>query len=305
MRSRIVSSALAALALLAAAPARGDGTATEKAEAESLFQEAKKLLARGKTPEACAKLQASLRLDPAGGTLMNLAMCHEIEGKTATAWTEFNEALAAARKAARRDREKAATEHMKALEPRLSHLTIAAPEAVPGLEVKLDGVPVEANVLGTAISVDPGDHTAGATAPGREPWSTKLRIHEKESRTLTVPSLTSTAPAAPPPPPPSTPWKRPAGIAAAGAGAVLLAVGAGFGARAIGLGSRAASECPGLMCSPAGLSDVSDGRSAANVANGTLVAGGTLLAAGAVLLVLSFVEAPEKRTGWHGLGGTF
>jgi hypothetical protein len=305
MRSRIVSSALAALALLAAAPARGDGTTTEKAQAESLFQEAKKLLARGKTPEACEKLQASLRLDPAGGTLMNLAMCHEIEGKTATAWTEFNEALAAARKAARKDREKAATDHLKALEPRLSRLTIAAPEAVPGLEVKLDGVRVEANVLGTAISVDPGEHAASAAAPGREPWQTKLLIKETESRTVTVPSLASTVPPAPPPPPPSTPWKRPAGIAAAGAGAVLLAVGAGFGARAISLGSRAASECPGLMCSPAGLSDVSDGRTSANVANGTLVAGGALVAAGAVLLVLSFVEAPEKKTGWRGLGGTF
>jgi hypothetical protein len=199
----------------------------------------------------------------------------------------------------------AATDHLKALEPRLSHLTIAAPEAIPGLEVKLDGVPVEAKVLGTAISVDPGEHSATASAPGREPWAAKLQIKEKESQTLTVPSLVSTAPTALPPPPPSTPWKRPVGIAAAGAGAVLLAVGAGFGSRAISLGSHAASECPGLMCSPAGISDVSDGRSAANVANGTLAAGGALLAAGAVLLVLSFVEAPAKQTGWHGLGGTF
>ena len=166
---------------------------------------------------------------------MNLAMCHEIEGKTATAWTEFNEALASARKAARADREKAAREHLTALEPRLSHLTVTVPagSAVAGLEIKLDGSAVEGKALGTAIAVDPGEHTATATAPGREPWQAKVTLKETEAQTLTVPALVSTAPPLPPAPPPATPWKRPAGIAAAGAGAVLLAVGAGFGAHAI------------------------------------------------------------------------
>jgi hypothetical protein len=312
MPSRIGSSGLGALALLAAlvapAPARAEPTATERAMADSLFRDAKKLLARGKTPEACEKLDASYRLDPAGGTLINLAMCHEIEGKTGTAWSEFNVALAAARKAARADREKAAREHMHALEPRLSHLTLSVPQGseAPGLEIKLDGTAVESKVLGTAISVDPGDHTASAGAPGREPWQAKISLHEGENQTLTVPLLASTAPPPPPAPPPPTPWKRPVGIAAAGAGAALLAVGAGFGARAISLGGTAASDCPNLRCSPAGLSAVSDGRSAAGIANGTLAAGGLLMATGVVFLILSFVTAPEPKAGLRlPSGGSF
>lgn len=254
MRSRIACSALLAVVsatLLAAAPARGEPTATERAMADGLFRDAKKLLARGKTPEACEKLAASYRIDPAGGTLLNLAQCHEIEGKTASAWTEFSVALAAARKSARGDREKAARQHMDALEPRLSRVTVTVPaaSAVPGLEVKIDGTVIEATALGTAIPVDPGDHVASATAPGRKPWEAKASLKETESRTLTVPPLNLiVAPAAPGPPPLA--WKRPAGIAAAGAGLVLLGVGAGFGVRAVTLGSRAGDGCPTCSARP-------------------------------------------------------
>ncbi len=265
--------------------------------ADGLFRDAKKLLARGKTPEACEKLKASYRIDPAGGTLINLAQCHEIEGKTASAWTEFSEALAAARKGARGDREKAARQHLDALEPRLSRVTVTVPaaSAARGLEVKLDGVVVDPTAIGTAIPVDPGEHTASAAAPDHKPWEAKVSLREAESRTLVVPPLDSTAAPAPPPPPPSTPWKRPVGIAAAGAGLVLLGVGAGFGVRAVTLGSRAGDGCPNLLCSPAGLAAVSEGRSAAVVANGTLAAGGVLAAAGAVLLVLGAVSGADAR----------
>ena len=71
--------------------------------------------------------------------------------------------------------------------------------------------------------------------------------------------------------------------------ALLLGVGTGFGVRAVTLGSRAGDGCPNMLCTPAGLAAVNDGRSAANVANGTLVAGGALAATGVVLLILSTV----------------
>jgi hypothetical protein len=282
-----------------AAPARPEPTATERAMAESLFREAKKLLARGKTPEACEKLTASYRIDPAGGTLMNLAMCHEIEGKTATAWTEFSEALAAAKKAARNDREKAAREHLTALEPRMSHVTVTLPveSPAPGTTVTLDGTVIEAGVLGTPVAVDPGEHTVSATAPGRQRWETKVTLRESETRAFTVPALVSTAPPAPPPPPPRLGWKRPVGIAVTGVGAVLLGVGVGFGARAISLGSQAGNDCPNQLCSPAGLQAVSTGRTAAGVSNGTLAVGGVLAAGGVALLVLSVFSSGGSSGG--------
>jgi hypothetical protein len=62
-----------------------------KALAQSLFKEGRTLMTAGKTAEACDKFAESDRLDPEIGTHLNLAMCHETLGKTASAWVEFGE----------------------------------------------------------------------------------------------------------------------------------------------------------------------------------------------------------------------
>jgi hypothetical protein len=294
MRSRIAcSAALAALAALGAAPAvRAEPTAAERAVAETLFRDAKKLMARGKVPEACAKFAASYAIDAAGGTLLNLAMCHEVEGKTATAWAEFNEALSLARKQGRADRLKAASEHIAALEARLSRVRLTAPAggAPPGLTVRIDGAVVAPEVIGTAIPVDPGDHVVTATATERLPWEGRLAIKEGQRQDLLLPALKSATPAAPPPTP--VRWKLPAGIAALGAGAVLLGVGTYFGVRAVSLGGKVGEQCPRQACSPEGQRALADGRSAAGAANGTLAAGGALAVAGTALVIVAALSPP-------------
>lgn len=312
MRSRIACSALApALALVAyAGTCFADPSAAERAVAETLFKDAKKLMARGKVPEACEKFASSYKIDAAGGTLLNLAMCHEVEGKTATAWTEFAEALSLAKKSGRLDRQKAAIEHIAALEPRLSRLTIAPPaNPPPGFEVKIDGAPVAPAALGAPIPVDPGEHVASAYAPGKKPWGGKIALLERSRETLTVPALEDLEPAKPPPPA-GVGWKLPLGIAGLGAGAVLLAVGTGFGVRAVSLGGTVRTECPRNACTPEGLQALDDGRAAARVSNGTLVAGGAVAVAGAVFVVLGVVSGPPQdaaprasRPAWLGRVG--
>jgi hypothetical protein len=149
-------------------------SATDFAVADALFRDGKALLAAGDYAAACPKLAESHHIDPAGGTVLTLALCYEAAGKTASAWAAFNEARAWARRDGRADRSALAEAHLAALEPRLRRLTLRVPPstaALPGLEVALDGAPVRPSAFNVALPVDPGPHHVTARAVARRPWS--------------------------------------------------------------------------------------------------------------------------------------
>src|SRR5260370_18935894 len=212
---RLGASATASLAALWAlvaflcAPlcASAQSAGAEVALAEALYQRGRQLMAEGKYSEACPKFAESSRLDAATGTLLNLASCHEGEGKLATAWLEFTEAAAAATRDQRDDRVKFAEERLSAIEPKLSRLavTVAPMGDIADLKLQLDGVVVLAAARGVPAPVDPGDHEVEAHAPGRKPWTQTIHIGEQaQSITVTVPLLDAEAPppsTAPVPPP--------------------------------------------------------------------------------------------------------
>jgi hypothetical protein len=201
-RRRAVVLAALAVAGLPDLSARGEGRAPdgEVALAEALFQEGKRCLEKGDSAAACPKLAESLRLDRATGTLLALAMCHESEGRLASAWAEYAEVVARAETEGRTDRAQAARRSVRALEPRLSTLAIDvadAASAVGGLRVERDGVPLAAPAWSTAVPVDPGPHLVTASAPGRRPWSLSLQVGGIADRTrVAVPVLAPEAPTA-------------------------------------------------------------------------------------------------------------
>src|SRR5262249_26152099 len=80
------------LAAALSSPVLAQPSSADMALAKVLFEEGRKSMAEGKIDEACAKLGQSYAMDPALGTLLNLAVCHDKQGKSASAWAEFRTA---------------------------------------------------------------------------------------------------------------------------------------------------------------------------------------------------------------------
>jgi tetratricopeptide (TPR) repeat protein len=191
--ARRVEKALLLALLVASAPlrARAAGTDNNSAAAQALFDEAKTQMAAGRYDRACPALEESEKLDPALGTVLNLADCYEKAGRTASAWSTFVEAAAKAQKSGHPDAERVAKERARTLERRLAKLTITvtAAEAEPELEVLRDGVSVGPAEFGLPIPVDPGAHTVSARAPGYKPWETRITVAGATSASAVVPEL--------------------------------------------------------------------------------------------------------------------
>jgi len=183
-------------------PSLADPSNADRTLAAALFREAKTLMDKGDFGSACAKLEESQRLDPGGGTLLNLALCHEKQGRAATAWAEFIEALGIARHDNRQSRIDLAEEHIAALEPTLSKLTIVVPPESdePSLEVTRDGATVGRAAWGMPFPVDPGEHLVRATAPNKVPFSSTIGVASTPPAVTTVriPSLAPVPPSARP-----------------------------------------------------------------------------------------------------------
>src|ERR1019366_3073920 len=210
-------------------PPQPQGSATDaRALAETLFFTARGMMEAGRYAEACGKLTESYRLDPAAGTLLNLAVCNQKIGKIASAWGEFREAQAEARRMNRPDREKLATDSLAAIEPELPFLAINVPplvRVIRGFEIMRNGVPLQSAAWDTELPVDPGEVEGIERAPGYKPKALRVTIGAKQHSTLAAVPLEL----APIERPPAVFWtgKRVTGLIVALAG--VGAAGAGTG----------------------------------------------------------------------------
>jgi hypothetical protein len=197
--------AVAALlsSLFAVAPSFAQTPPTDQALAQTLFDRGRELLAPKTCAEACLMFGESARLDPSVGTELNLGLCYESQGKTASAWAAYRAAGARARRDGRKDREQAARDRATALEPKLARFSIAPSPGseVPGLEVRLDGTVLGRATWDIAAPIDPGSHVVEARAPGYRTWTTPFDIDAAASRSIVVPALSAASAAMPAPAP--------------------------------------------------------------------------------------------------------
>jgi hypothetical protein len=311
-----------AFASALAMPARGQSDRTARADA--LFAQGKQALEAGDFASACPKLAESYALDPSNGTLLALGLCHEGQGRTATAWRELRDAAGGAVKDGRTDRAQFALAHIAKLEARLSTLTVVVPvDAPPGIAVEVDGTALGSSDWGRPVPVDPGHHEIAAHVGGRKPWTAMVVVGpERDAQTVRIGALAGDTPAppssvaldAPPPaataPPPTSPatdaapapdsapaggaWKRPTGWIVGGAGVVAIGVGSYFGVSAISKSNDAKSQCsPSLCTSSSAVSENNDARTAATISDVAIGAGLVAVAVGAYFLI-SAPSAPSS-----------
>jgi hypothetical protein len=294
-------------ALFAARDARADPVA----DADVLFQEGTRLIEAHRFAEACPKLAESQKLDPALGTLLYLAACHEKLGLTASAWSEFSSATEWAERTNQPDRAAFGHKHMLQLESTLARVVIRATEMPPGFELSVDDRAHGSAAAGTALPLDPGTHVIQGSAPGYRPWRTTVTVPGKAvTLTVDVPVLDpvvpvvatppthdaptptdGTAPTARAPESHALPWSA-AGLATAG-----IVVGSVFGVMTFAERDSARAACPQNVCAPGGLDDVDRLRTystVSTVAFGAGIAGA--LAAGYLFL--------RDNAGVHGPGAS-
>jgi hypothetical protein len=272
--------------LLLASAVRADATPRDPAAAEVLFDRGRTAAAREDWSRACPAFEQSQALDPATGTLLNLAECHYRLGKVATAWQEFVEGLRELPPAdPRRDY---AAGRVSELEKRLPRVVIQLGSVAPReTRVTKDGVPMPPGTLGVPLPVDPAEVEIVVTAPGRK--AQRFTVEAKEGQTSAVdvnvgPEIVAAATARVGSP------IRTVGWVSGGVGVGAIGLGAVAGILALSHASAYRSDCgPGGACNPGQLvtanSDASSAKSFAAVSTVGLIAGAALVGVGAYLVL--------------------
>jgi len=287
--------------------------ANDPAAAQALFDQAQALMRDGRWSDACPKLEESQRLDPGDGTVLHLAACREHEGKIATAWALYQDALVAAKRSNNKSRARVAQERVDFLGPRLPRLRLKvafADKKLPAFKVMRDDTAVGPALWGDAFPIDPGAHTITATADGYKKWSRAIDISASpDDTTVDVPLLDAEPNEKAGGTPsgskrPETPreddrgdTQRTVGIALGAIGAAGLAAGGIFGVLALSKNSDADEHCAPpdyTRCSAAGVDAGKQSETFGTVSTIAFVAGGAFALGG---LALYFTAPSHTRMG--------
>lgn len=307
------------------AAAFADTQRAQRAVAQALFDEGRKLMAERNFELACAKFEESVRIVQLSGTLLNLGDCYEKQGRLATAWSTFITAATNAHHAGNAPREHEARDRAAALIDKLPKLLIRVGDAnaggSAGLELKRDDAVVGSGQWDVPIPVDPGPHHITATAPNRRPWEVSVNVEPGAVVTVNVPTLEPL----PSPPvqrvePPALPAETPqqkrseipaaatltpepkssssshqqfttAALITGGVGALGLAAGGIFGLLSLQKHNAADGSCDYDACNPEGVELRDQARTMGDLSTAGFVIGAVGIAASVTL----WLTAPEPQ----------
>jgi hypothetical protein len=297
-----------------------DAGGTERATAQALFDEGRRLMGVQQFELACPKFEESARIIPLGGTLLNLADCYEKRGLLATAWSTFLSAATVAHRANNGAREREAQSRAAALEIRLPRITIHVDttKTPSGTQIFRDQIVVGSGQWDTEIPIDPGQHQIVAVAPDYQQWQIVVETKQGEHLSVEIPALEPVtlppivdSPVVKPPPiiapkpslttsssiPPQhksvQPSYRTSAIVTGGVGVLGIVTGATFGLLSLRKHSAADERCDYDKCrDDKGVDLRNEARLYGNISTGAFIVG----ALGATMGVTLWLTSPQTTS---------
>lgn len=327
MIRRTSGAALLALALAGAATthsAQSHAQTANESAAQVRFQRGRDLFVANNFEGALTEFRAANQLVGSPNTRLYIARCLRGMGRLGEAYVEFQRAAAEAadragtepRYAASRD---AARQEMDALRPQVGNLTLHAPHAPEGLEVRVGGTVVPSAMFDIPVPTTPGAIEVTASATGRIAFRQTINVRATATTELTIelrvdPSYTPPATNAnsntntnnqtagngatgggqsAPPPPRMVRISEGGGVRIGGfiVGAIGLGglgLFAGYASLAAKRHEELIAACMGGPCSPDAQTQdqVNEGERYQTIANVGLIAGSAALVGGVVMIIV-------------------
>lgn len=286
-------------------PALAQAQADPQAAAEALFRSGREAAAAGNHELACQRFKESQRLEPAAGTLLNLAVCEDRLGQFVEAWQHYHAVIDALPEGdGRRD---IAKKGLSELEARLPRFVLhKAPAAPARTRVQLGHVTFEESSFDVPIPVSSGVHTWLVSAPGHETRAYTRRVAPGERLVLEL---------APGPPhqererqrrlSPARPSSRSqwplVGYSLVGIGAASWIASGVTALMVLDRGRIVDDECQGRDCTSRGLDAAQEGQSLLRWCTMTFVLGAVGLGSGTAILLSTGSPRSEGSTSFRGV----
>lgn len=265
-------------------------SAWAETSAEQFFREGRAAVAAKDYANACPKFAESQRLEPAPGTLLNLADCEEHLGQIVKAREHYS--LAASGFARTDARREFSYKRAAMLELKLARLTLKLASSAPsGTQVQLGNAILDSSSLGVPVPTDPGEAHVVVTAPGRVDRSYSIKLADGESADLAIDAgepekantIVRTVEAKQ-----KTNVRRIAGLSILAVGVAGVTVGAITGILAIDKANIVKAHCDAqVVCDETGYAAAGDGKVFSPLSTVAIIAGASLMAVGTFFVVWS------------------
>lgn len=170
-------------------------SADPSSRAQTLFDTARAQLRQSNFAQACPLFEQSYHLEPALGTLINLATCREKEGKYASSLNAYFTVLLQAEARGDLARQAIAAERIAALRTMTSSVVVRLPSTLDpdSVTCTIDGVPVLAAELNKPIPMDGGSHELVVNRVSYPEFRAQFDLAPRgEQHVLDVPHATAT-----------------------------------------------------------------------------------------------------------------